>query len=87
MMLVVRGCLKKSPYKKDPKKFVRRFQTEDRTGEGVITVFHKTFEENPNAWNNGSTVIVECTVNEFMERRGLVVDRIVKNCGGIDEIV
>ena len=86
MMLVIRGCLKKSPYKKDPKKFVRRFQTEDRTGEGVITVFHKTFEENPNAWNNGSTVIVECLVNKFMERRGLVVDRIIKSCGGIDEI-
>ena len=87
MMLVVQGCLKKSPYKKDPKKFVRRFQVEDRTGEGVITVFHKDYEVNPDAWKNGSTLVVACAVNKFMERRGLVINRVMRNCGGIDEII
>jgi len=87
MMVVVQGCLKKSPYKKDPKKFVRRFQVEDRTGEGIITVFHKDYEDNPTTWKNGSTVVIDCAVNEFRERKGLVVNRVVKNCGGIDEIV
>jgi DNA polymerase-3 subunit alpha len=84
MMFIVQGCVKRSPYKKDPKKFIRRFQVEDRTGEGIITLFHKTYEDDPSAWKNGSTIIARCAVNVFMDRKGLVVDKILKNCGGID---
>jgi len=84
MMFIVQGCVKRSPYKKDPKKFIRRFQIEDRTGEGIITLFHKTYEDDPSAWKNGNTIIARCAVNVFMDRKGLVVDKILKNCGGID---
>jgi DNA polymerase III alpha subunit len=84
MMFIVQGCVKRSPYKKDPKKFIRRFQVEDRMGEGIITVFHKTYEDDPSAWKNGNTIIARCAVNVFMDRKGLVVDKILKNCGGID---
>jgi len=84
MMFVVQGCVKKSPYKKDPKKFVRRFMVEDRMGDGIITVFHKTHEDQPSAWKNGNTIIAECIVNVFMDRKGLVVNKVLKNCGGID---
>ena len=77
--------LHKSAYKKDNKKFVRRYLVEDRTGEGIITVFDRTYKDNPDAWDhNGNMLIVECAINVFMDRKGLVVNKVIKNCGGID---
>jgi DNA polymerase-3 subunit alpha len=89
MMVIVRGLLKKTLYKKDQgkekKRFMRRFLVEDRTGEGMLTVFDKTFAENVGAWvKNGNMLILECSVNIFQERKSLIVNKVMKNCGGID---
>lgn len=84
MMVNVKGLLKKSPYRKDKKKFTRRFLVEDRTGEGVLTVFDREWAANPNAWRNGNMLILQCSVNVFMNRKSLVANKVIKNCGGID---
>lgn len=84
MMVNVKGLLKKSPYKKDKKKYTRRFLVEDRTGEGVLTVFDRDWAANPNAWHNGNMLILQCSVNLFMNRKSIVVNRVLKNCGNID---
>lgn len=84
MMVYVRGIAKKSPYKKDPSKFAYRFACQDRTGDGYLTVFDRTYEYDPAAWQTGNTLVLRCKVNVFMERKGLVAEKVIKNCGTID---
>jgi DNA polymerase III alpha subunit len=84
MMINVKGLLRKSPYRKDKKKFTRRYLVEDRTGEGMLTVFDREWAANPNAWRNGNVLILQCSCNVFMNRKSVVVNRVLKNCGRID---
>lgn len=84
IMVYLKGILKKSPYRKDPSKYMRRFLVEDRTNEGLVTVFDRTFSDNITVWKNKNTIIAKCKVNVFMNRKSLVVDRVIHNCGSID---
>jgi len=84
MMVYIRGQFSSKAYAKDPTKFMRKFKVEDRTGEGMLTLFDGTYKKDPLAWKTGNTLIVECRVNLYKERRSLVVDKVNKNCGTID---
>jgi len=84
MMVIVKGCVKKTSYAKDKEKFTRRFLVEDRTGEGVLTVFDHNYKRDAGAWINGNMLVIECGVNVYKERKGLIVNRVVKNCGSVD---
>lgn len=84
LMVYVRGCARKSPYRKDPSKFVRRYIVEDRTGEGELTVFDGTYKKDPLAWTEGRVLILRCRVNLYNERKSLVAEEILQNCGTID---
>ena len=81
---------KESPYKKDPKQFVRIFEIEDRFGKGKVTVFDKTYTSllkkdstNPlsvlkKKMSFFPAMIIKCKVNEFNGMRSIMLDSIVE---------
>ena len=83
MMTSVKGLLRKTPYKKDRKKYMRRMLVEDRTGEAELTVFEHVFSADPNAWALGNVLIIYAQIDEFSGRRSLKVSK-VRSLGGID---
>lgn len=84
MMVYIRGQFSSKAYAKDATKFTRKFKVEDRTGEGMLTLFDGTYKNDPFAWKMGNMLVLECRVNLYKERRSLVVDKVIKNCGTID---
>lgn len=81
--------LRKSPYKKDPSKYTRFFEIEDRMGKARITVFDQSFKYLlKNKPMNPLTIlaknlpyrpvmVIKCKVNEYNNSRSLVFDSLV----------
>lgn len=82
--------VKESPYKKDPKQFVRIFEIEDRFAKGKVTVFDKTYTStvkkdsiNPLSIMKKKlpyrpAMIIKCKINEFNGMKNILLDSIVE---------
>jgi DNA polymerase III alpha subunit len=81
---------RKSPYSKDPKKFTRYFDIEDRYGKGRITMFDQSFNHlyktkpmNPftilaKKLPYRPVMIIKCKVNEYQGNKSLVFDSLIE---------
>jgi DNA polymerase III alpha subunit len=86
LLVEVIGCSRQFPYKKDPTKFVRLFQVEDRYGAQELTVFDKVYDEFLQDENGtpvrvmsaGNILVCKAKMSFYGSRKSLVYESCVK---------
>lgn len=86
LMVEVLGCSRQFPYKKDPTKFVRLFQIEDRFGTQELTVFEKSYDDfiedekgTPvRVLSAGNIIVCKAKASHYGTRKSLVYEKCLK---------
>lgn len=86
LIVEVLGCSRQFPYKKDPTKFVRLFQIEDRFGAQELTVFEKSYDDfiedekgTPiRVLSAGNIIVCKAKASHYGTRKSLVYEKCLK---------